>query len=143
MKPKLPITQAQKNVKESKDSMEEEGNSQSTRDEEETQAAELKRLESPLRTKKRAKKGTKRLILKKQKKPFFRLPKLLEDEEALLHQKTLFAKALISRNLTFDDDLCFSNPDCPPEANDASLEPNLQVSLFSLKFALIFSQENG
>jgi len=54
-------------------------------------------------------------------------PPLL-DHEALQQQKLMLAKALWTRNLMFDDNLVYSNIDCPKEFNDATLEPNLEVN---------------
>ena len=31
----------------------------------------------------------------------------------------------MAKNIEYDDDLRFSNPDCPPSSNNALLEPNL------------------
>ncbi len=53
-------------------------------------------------------------------------PPLL-DLEALQQQKYSLAKALWTRNLRFDDNLVYSNLDCPQQFNDATLEPNLEV----------------
>lgn len=107
-----------------KDSMDVESESTMEGKEEIKEEVELETSKKAKRS--RSKKSSKKLILTKKKTPFFKLPKLSEEKE-LLQQKALLAKALISKNLTFDDDLCSSNPECRPEANNATLEPNLQV----------------
>lgn len=43
----------------------------------------------------------------------------------MLQQQNLIY-AFKAKNIIFDDDLRFSNPRCPPQSNDSSLEPNLQ-----------------
>ena len=111
---------------------------------EETEETHPMRLDSPrLKLKHtRGKKGAHKLLLKR-KKTVFRLPKLSEDPKALLRQKELLAKALISKNITFDDNLCFSNPDCPPQANNTEFEPNLQVFELSNRCKTHRKLENG
>lgn len=86
------------------------------------------RLSEPKITAKptKSRKTAKKLVLKK-KKTLLKLPKPSEDFKVQFKQKTLLAKALISKNIIFDDDLCFSNSECPPSANNTQLEPNLQV----------------
>ena len=86
------------------------------------------RLSSPLKPKE-IKNGKKKCINIRKKKPLFKLPKLTEDPNQRLLQKQSLAYGLLSKNITFDDDLCFSNTLCPPSKNDALFESNLQVVL--------------
>ena len=79
-----------------------------------------KRLSTPKPKAKKAKK-----ILFNRKKATFKLPKQSLDPARVLKQKMSLAYGLLSKNIEFDDDLCFSNKDCLPSANDCSLEPNL------------------
>jgi len=86
--------------------------------------AKYSRLSSPIAKTNRTKK---KKITIQRKKPLFKLPKPSDDPEKTLKQKMSLAYGLLSKGIEFDDDLCFSNPLCPPSANDASLEANLQV----------------
>ena len=104
----------------------------------------LGRLSSPqINPKKsKSKKGRGKLLMKK-KKTLLKLPKPSEDPRILFRQKTLLAQALISKNIVFDDDLCFSSLDCPPAANNASMEANLQVQLTHTAVVLTSFVEDG
>jgi hypothetical protein len=67
--------------------------------------------------------------------PCFLVPKPpFDDHQALQRQKFLLAKALWTRNLMFDDNLYYSNIDCPKKFNEAALEPNLEVSISIFSF---------
>jgi hypothetical protein len=64
-------------------------------------------------------------IKKKSKSvPKFKLPKLKPKQKTIL-QKSLF-RALKVKNIEFDDNLCFLDPDCRIEMNDSCLEPGIQ-----------------
>jgi hypothetical protein len=62
------------------------------------------------------------------KRKMFKLPKMCPNAERAFELKQSLAKALISRNIIFDDDLYFGNRECTPDTNDASMEPTLQVN---------------
>jgi len=56
----------------------------------------------------------------------FKLPKASKDPQKVLRQKMSLAFGLLTKNIAFDDDLYYGNPECPETANDTCLEPNLQ-----------------
>jgi hypothetical protein len=54
-----------------------------------------------------------------------RLPKALtKKQKEILHKSILHAN--IVKGITFNDDLCYNDPDCTPEMNRADLEPGLE-----------------
>lgn len=107
--------------------------------EEDVEYVPVRRLSTPYISPKKARlQKTGRKIKAKKKKTLFKLPKLSADPKVLFTQKTLLAGALISKNITFDDDLCFSNPKCPPQSNNTDLEPNLQVNYSIIFFDSLF-----
>lgn len=54
-----------------------------------------------------------------------KLPKPLTEEQKTILKES-FMRALLVKNIEFDDDLTFPNPDCPPTLNDASMEVGVQ-----------------
>jgi hypothetical protein len=73
----------------------------------------------------------------------FQLPKPpLENSEALRTQKLSLAKALWNRNLLFDDNLSYTNSDCPIKINNATLEKELEVIASYYSFFFICDERS-
>jgi hypothetical protein len=54
----------------------------------------------------------------------FRLPKKLTPKQKEILQKSILL-ANIVKGFTFNDDLCYTDPDCPKDMNKALYEPGL------------------
>jgi len=83
-------------------------------------------VQSKVNNKPKRAKGSKKITYQRNVVKF-KLPKPSQDPQKVLRQKMSLAFGLLTKNISFDDDLCFSNPNCPPTCNNSALEPNLQV----------------
>eukprot|EP01017_Pseudomicrothorax_dubius_P011867 TRINITY_DN14569_c0_g1_i2.p1 TRINITY_DN14569_c0_g1~~TRINITY_DN14569_c0_g1_i2.p1 ORF type:complete len:510 (-),score=89.43 TRINITY_DN14569_c0_g1_i2:39-1568(-) len=63
---------------------------------------------------------------KTMKDSVLRLPIPAKDPKRAEELQLSLARAMIAKGIVFDDDLCFPHHECPPEKNEAALEPSLQ-----------------
>lgn len=65
-------------------------------------------------------------IKKNKSCPKFRVPKDLKQNQRKILRESL-VRALLVKNIEFNDDLCYSDPECPQSMNNSSLEPGVQT----------------
>lgn len=71
----------------------------------------------------------------------FRLPKPLKADQKKILEESLF-RALKVKNIEFNDDLCYPDPECTADMNNASLEPGIQkISEYNRKTYYKFKEK--
>jgi hypothetical protein len=65
-------------------------------------------------------------LINKKDEAMFRLPKALKKEQKKILQESIF-RAMNAKGIEFDDDLCYPDPQCPPQLNDANKEIGIQL----------------